>query len=278
LKFNLIESIFKITNKVETKSDINFSAYLFLAKICSENELENEFNKILNKYENYLKQCADEFKNKDSENIQRTCREIMIDDELKEKKFFSLDMDQCGIETTLNLILNSLELFCLSGEKIATIIYDCLQSYFDILLEKGETYEKRLVLDIYIEISLYGNREMKKFSEQIQKALIESKEYSKVFESKLKIFGLITGFEYEMKKTQNHDGITRNVLQSKKQENDHSPHDNHKRTILISFDSNDDKIKYDELKKRLEKIKFNVWMTNKEGGIFLTIILILYNF
>ena len=71
LKFNLIESIFTITNKVETKSDINFSAYLFLAKMCNENELENEFNKILKKYENYLKQCADEFNNQDSENIQR---------------------------------------------------------------------------------------------------------------------------------------------------------------------------------------------------------------
>ena len=48
----LIETIFKIINKAETKSDITYSAYLFLSKICSEDEIKERFSNILIKYEN----------------------------------------------------------------------------------------------------------------------------------------------------------------------------------------------------------------------------------
>ena len=55
-----------------------------------------------------------------------------------------------------------------------------------------------------------------------------------------------------------------------KHENEASPNNNSKPTILISFDS-DNKSKCDELKQRLED-KFNVWskeITKSEKGILI---------
>ena len=86
LNFSLLECIFNITNKA--KSDVTFSAYLFLSTIETQNEIEISFNEILNKYESYLKKCVEDFNNKDRKPIERTTREIMIDDKLKKKKFF----------------------------------------------------------------------------------------------------------------------------------------------------------------------------------------------
>ena len=177
LNFNLIEVIFNITNKAETKSDVTFSAYLFLSKIYDENLIENEFNKILDKYENYLKQCVEDFNNKEPKLIERTRREITIDEKVVSKKFYKLDLDQCGIPTPLDLILTTLHSYSLGKkrEQFRTMIEKSLKSYLDVILEKGELYEQRLVLDLYIELSFYEKREMK-LSDEIQKAIKKSLE------------------------------------------------------------------------------------------------------
>ena len=184
LDFNLIKSILNITNRAETKSDVSFSAYLFLSTIYDESEIENVFESILKKYENYLKKCAEDFNNKEPKNIERIRREITIDKKALSKKFYKLDMDECGIATMLDLILNTLNSFSLGEkrEKFRTMIYKSLKSYLDVILEKGETYEQRLCLDLYIELSLYENRTMK-LSNAIQKAFKTNKEYSKVLET-----------------------------------------------------------------------------------------------
>ena len=73
----LIETIFKIINKAETKSDITYSAYLFLSKICSEDEIKERFSNILIKYDDYLKKCADDFNpNQNPKDTEHKCREI----------------------------------------------------------------------------------------------------------------------------------------------------------------------------------------------------------
>ena len=60
--------------------------------------------------------------------------------------------------------------FRVKRENFRTMIYKSLKSCLDVILEKGETYEQRLCLDLYIELSLYENRTIE-LSNEIQKAL-----------------------------------------------------------------------------------------------------------
>ncbi len=275
LNFNLIEVIFNIINKA--KSDVTFSAYLFLSKFYGDNLIENEFNKTLIKYENYLKRCVEDFNSKEPKLIERTRREITIDKKVVSKKFYKLDLDQCGIPTSLDLILTTLRSYSLGEkrEKFRTLIEKSHKSYLDVILEKGETYEQRLVLDLYIELSFYEHREMK-LSNEIQKAIKANKEYSKVLEDRLILFGYITRVEYETKgfrndrsvKHKNHDFVDVSRHQNEFYNVEiarNNMNENVTNTyILITFDSDNEK-KCNDLSQRLAKLGFNALINNMEG-------------
>ena len=209
--------------------------------------------------------------------IERTRREITIDKKVVSKKFYKLDLDQCGIPTSLDLILTTLRSYSLGEKRVKfrTMIEKSLKSYLDVILEKGETYEQRLVLDLYIELSFYENREMK-LSNEIQKAIKANKEYSKVLEDRLILFGYITRVEYETKgfrndrsvKHKNHDfvDVSRhqnefyNVEIARNNMNENATNT----YILITFDSDNEK-KCNDLSQRLAKFGFNLLINNMEG-------------
>ena len=218
LGFNLIESIFNIINKTETKSDVIYSAYLFLSKICSENEIEKGFNSVLKKYEDYLKKCVDDFK--DPKTIERKSSEIKY-----------------VLELYIDLSYENMQI---KDSKTAIAIFEKVISAIEATISASKGEEK----------------EIKK-----------SKKAKKHLKERLGIFGKIDDINYEPKKTKNHDVIVRKYV---KHENEASPNNNSKPTILISFDS-DNKSKCDELKQRLED-KFNAWskeITNSKIGILI---------
>ena len=165
--FNLIESIFNIINKTETKSDVIYSAYLFLSTICSENEIENGFNSILTKYENYLNQCVDDFKNKDPKTIERKSREIR----------YILDL---YIRIKL-----SYENIQIKDSKAAIAIFENVISAIEAAISASEGEENP--------------------SKEHKKTIKANKEVKKYLKGRLRIFGKIDNFNYEPKKALNHD-------------------------------------------------------------------------
>lgn len=147
-ELNLIEFTFNLIKTNEFTSDFLFSANLFLLKICNDYQSENGFDAILVKIEEYLKKCADDFTNKDVSSLIREVRDLKIDrDYVVHKKFYALDVDKCGIRTTLNVILDSLILLASKNAKsknFKTIIYDRFKSSsLDVILEKGNSGEKK---------------------------------------------------------------------------------------------------------------------------------------
>jgi hypothetical protein len=182
-ELNLIEFTFNLIKTNEFTSDFLFSANLFLLKICNDYQSENGFDAILVKIEEYLKKCADDFTNKDVSSLIREVRDLKIDrDYVVHKKFYALDVDKCGIRTTLNVILDSLILLASKNTKsknFKTIIYDRFKSSsLDVILEKGETGEKKLVLDIYKYLACDAEIHQKmELSDQIKKSILDKRDY-----------------------------------------------------------------------------------------------------
>jgi len=245
---NLVENIFNLTNKTEISSAIAFSAYKFLLTICDDKQIEIGFKRIPDKYEKYLDQSARDFRGENK--IPRDKREIMIDKQPRQAKFYELDFDKCGSKTTLDLILVSLGMLSSKHEKFRTMILKTLKTNLDVILEKGNSYEKRLVLDIYIEISLDSSEEMR-LTDGIVNSIGNDDKYSEILEKKLKLLERIHEVTYEPKKSTNHDLVKLT-------------------NILISFDS-PNKTKCDELKNRLvEKLMYNVFINDIEGVLILS--------
>ena len=168
LGFNLIESIFNIINKTETKSDVIYSAYLFLSTICSENEIGNRFNSILTKYENDLNQCIDDFNNnKDLKTIERNC---------------------CELRYILDLYIRiklSYENIQIKDSKAAIAIFENVISAIEAAISASEGEENP--------------------SKENKKTIKANKEVKKYLKGRLRIFGKIDDFNYEPKKALNHD-------------------------------------------------------------------------
>ena len=185
-ELNLIDFTFNLIKTNEFTSDFLFSANLFLLKICNDVQSENGFDAILVKMEEYLKKCAGDFTNKDMSSLIRETRDLKINsDETFHIRFYALDVDNCGIRTTLNVILDSLILLASKNTKnknFKTIIYDRFKSSsLDVILEKGETGEKKLVLDIYEQLAFDADIKQKMdLSDQIKDSILENCDYEKI--------------------------------------------------------------------------------------------------
>jgi hypothetical protein len=207
-KLNLIEFTLNLIKTVGLTSDFLFSANLFLLKICNDVQSENVFDAILVKIDEYLKKCAEIFKN-DYHNLIRETRDLKINSkDVVQNKFYALDVDNCGIPTTLNVILDSLILLASKNKNFKAIIYDRFKSSsLDVILEKGNTGEKKLVLDIYKHLVCDPEIKQKMdLTEQIKNSILESRDYEKIL--KLTYTNL---FNYIGKSpnTRNHDFLHR---------------------------------------------------------------------
>jgi hypothetical protein len=208
-ELNLIEFTLNLIKTVGLTSDFLFSANLFLLKSCNDQQSENGFDAILVKIDEYLKKCVEELKV--DENHWRETRDLKIGRETYHNKFYALDVDNCGIRTTLNVILDSLILLASKNAKnknFKKIIYDRFKSSsLDFILEKGNTGEKKLVLDIYKHLVCDPEIKQKMdLTEQIKNSILESRDYEKIL--KLTYTNL---FNYIGKSpnTRNHDFLHR---------------------------------------------------------------------
>jgi len=207
---NLFEFIINFIETNEFTSDFLFSANLFLLKNCNNVQSENLFDAILVKIDEYLKKCAEILKN-DYQNLIRETRDLKINSkDVVKNKFYALDVDNCGIPTTLNVILDSLILLASKNAKkknFKKIIYDRFKSSsLDFILEKGNTGEKKLVLDIYKYLACDPEiNESMKLSEEMKKVILGSRDYEKIL--KLSYTNLLALFDqnYETKENAAHD-------------------------------------------------------------------------
>jgi len=102
-----------------------------------------------------LRTCSEDFLSS-NQSLYREEREIPIDKKTINIYFYAIDLDECGAKTTLNVILTTLCSLSSKNQRFGSMIYEDLKSDLDIILEKDEeTYEKKLILDIYIKLSLY---------------------------------------------------------------------------------------------------------------------------
>jgi hypothetical protein len=209
-ELNLIEFTFNLIKTNEFTSDFLFSANLFLLKICNDHQSENGFDAILVKIEEYLKKCAHDFTNKDLNSLIREVRDLKIDKETFHNKFYALDADNCGISTTLNVILDSLILLASKNTKsknFKTIIYDRFKSSsLDVILEKGNSGEKKLVLDIYKYLACDAEIHQKmELSDEIKDSILDNRDYEKILkQAYIDLFNFI-GKNWATPKSKSHD-------------------------------------------------------------------------
>jgi hypothetical protein len=193
----------------EITSDLAFSAYLFLLKNCNGDQIEanGHLEVIFAKIAEYLKKCAEDFQNKSKETLDqnRESRDLKIGGDVYKCKFYSLDIYNSGIRTTLKVILDSL---CLLGTKKNTktnlrqIIYNNFESGLYIILEKGKTGEKRLVLDIFGHLAKdpeISQKNMKEIIEQITNSILQSTDYERKLKTPFKNLLDILGINFEPK-------------------------------------------------------------------------------
>ena len=140
-ELKLIEFMFNIIKKSETPSDLAFSANLFLLKNCNRNQIEtNGFEAMLARIKNYLEKCDKDLKNESLDKI-REGRDYKIGTKVFPGDFYAIDIDNSGIRTTLNVILESLYLLASKIDNISDI-YNRFKSDLYTILEKGNTGEK----------------------------------------------------------------------------------------------------------------------------------------
>jgi len=188
-ELNLIEIVFKlIKNNTEITSDFAFSVYSFLSKNCTNEQCENVFEAIPTKIKEFLKKCVDDFNNKNTPNdLKRKERDLVIGKKIFAKQqFYALDIDESGIATTLNVILDSLAHLASKATKkinFKSLIHTELKGHLDIVLEKGSAGEKRLVLEIYKHLACDPEiRQKFTLSEEIKNSILKCKEYRELLE------------------------------------------------------------------------------------------------
>jgi hypothetical protein len=208
-----------IKNNTEITSDLAFSAYLFLFKCCNDDQCENGFDTIPTKIKDYLKKCVDDFNNNKNQkdlnknnhtSLKRKERDLIIGKKSFEKLgFYVLDVDNCGIATTLNDILDSLASLASKNTKninFKSLIYTELKPDLDIVLEKGSRGEKRLVLEIYKHLAC--DKEISKkltLSEDIKNSILKCANYKEILENEYKNLIYFLGQNWETKDMYAHD-------------------------------------------------------------------------
>ena len=210
---DLIESMFKmIKNNTEFSSDLAFSIFSFLSKNSNDEQCENGFEAIPMKIKDYLNKSVDDFNNKNTSNdLKREKRDIVIGKKRFEKqRFYALDIDTCGIVTTLNVILDSLaHLVSKTSKKknFKSLIYTELKGHLDIVLEKGSTGEKRLVLEIYKNLACDQEIGQKFFlSKEIKHSILENKrDYEELLENTYRSLMYLLGQNCETKESYTQD-------------------------------------------------------------------------
>ncbi len=208
----LIEFMFNFIKIKEITSDLAFSAYLFLLKNCNGDQIEanGQLEVILGKIAEYLKKCAEDFQNKSKETLDqnRESRDLKIEGDVNSYKckFYSLDIDKSGIRTTLKVILDSLS-FLGTKTNLKQDIYDKFKSDLYIILEKGKTGEKRLVLDIYGHLAKDAEvcRNMKEKITQIKSSILQSSDYELKLKHPFDKLLNILGINLEPKESIAHD-------------------------------------------------------------------------
>jgi hypothetical protein len=213
-ELNLIEIVFKLikNNKEIITSDLEFSVNLFLSKICNDEQSENVFDAIPKEIKDYLKKCVDDFNNKNYQKaMKREKRDLIIGKKRFENhRFYALDIDNCGIATTLNVILDSLAHLASKNTKkkhFKYLIYTELKGDLDIVLEKGSTGEKRLVLEIYKHLAC--DQEIRQkfiLSEEIKTSILKSDDYEKILKTSFRNLLYFLGKNYEIIESVSHDG------------------------------------------------------------------------
>jgi hypothetical protein len=249
---DLIELMFKmIKNNKDITSDLAFSVYLFLSKSCNHEQIENVFCAIPKEIKDYLKKCVDDF-NKTNQNDlvkKREKRDLIIGrKKYKNQQFYALDIDKSGISTTLNVILESLAHLASKNEHINSLIYTELKDHLDIVLEKGSTGEKRLVLEIYKQLAC--DQEIRKefiLSEEIKTSILKSDDYEEILENGYKFLLILLGQNCETKESVSHDGPR-----------------NKSDLILLVFNWTNEE-QFGELEKKLEKLDYRVKLIDIEG-------------
>ena len=103
--------MFKIIKNSEITSDLAYSANLFLLRNCNRNQIEtNGFDTMLARIKEYLEKCAKDFKNESKESLDkiREDRDLKFGTKVMNRQIYATDIDNSGIRTTLNVILEPL--------------------------------------------------------------------------------------------------------------------------------------------------------------------------
>jgi hypothetical protein len=199
---NLVEIISsKIIKNNDITSDVTFSAYLLLSTICNESQIENEFKSIPKEFKTYLSTCSKDFLNS-NQSLYRESREIPIDKKTINIYFYAIDLDECGAKTTLNVILTTLCSFASKNQRFGSMIYEELKSDLDIILEKDEeTYEKKLILDIYIKLSRYDVINSKMIVDKKLSGIMNNLKKIEELKNDIKKFENLLGVKFENKES-----------------------------------------------------------------------------
>ena len=249
--------MFKLIKSSELTSDLAFSTNLFLLRNCNRNQIEtNGFEAMLARIKKYLEICAKDLKNESKESLDksREVRDLKIGPELLNCKIYAMDIDNSGIRTTLNVILESLSLLA-SMIDFKSNIYKEFKSDLYTILEKGKTGEKKLVLDIYTRLAFDAeiSQDMKQNIEQIKNSF-QGKDLLIVAYNNLLY---VLGENYEIKPSPGHDLL----------KGSNETHEVSTQTILFAFNS-PNKERCLELKQRLEKEDYAVRSEDIEGKYF----------
>jgi len=230
---------------------------LFLLRNCNRNQIEtNGFDAMLARIKNYLEKCAKDLQNESKESLDkiREGRELKIGTKVFDCQIYAIDIDNSGIRTTLNFILESLSLLASKTDNIS-IIYRDFKSDLYTILEKGNTGEKKLVLDVFTRLAFDETikQDMKQNIEQIKKS----------FQGKDLLIGTynnllyVLGENYEIKASPGHDLL----------KGSNETHEVSTQTILFAFNSaNAERCR--KLNERLENEGYKVKSEDIEGKYF----------
>jgi hypothetical protein len=105
--------MFKIVKNSKVTSDLAFSANFFLLRNCNRDQIEtNGFDAMFERIKKYLEICARDFKNESKESLDkiREDRDLKFGTKVMNCQIYATDIDNSGIRTTLNVILEPLSL------------------------------------------------------------------------------------------------------------------------------------------------------------------------
>jgi hypothetical protein len=211
---------------------------------------------MLARTKKYLEKCAKDLINESKESLDkiREDRDFKIGTKDFNRPFYAIDIDNSGIRTTLNVILESLYLLASKADFKSTNYQEFL-SYLYTILEKGTTGEKKLVLDVFTRLAFDETikQDMKQNIEQIKKS----------FQGKDLLIGTynnllyVLGENYEIKASPGHDLL----------KGSNETHEVSTQTILFAFNSaNAERCR--KLNERLENEGYKVKSEDIEGKYF----------